>query len=747
MRYLAAVETLAADLYRRAGEYPCTADRECVLAGATSCGADNYCLDAETNQRWFEPPPWSEAYEGGLARFAAARGRAVEALQRLARCENPLGIPEEDLPLYFGDVVGENSQFFASSDYLVESWARPAVGSAMSALEQARTAWLSKRDSEVRQLMNEYDAERRLEALQTSLVKPVIEACGITEYDIFDVLPAFAARDLTVGGCFRKPSCAEYEPECVRGTIGDAALGIKAAKTALRLEMRQQDRRHVEQRAQEDICERVTSSIVDDIADIAQYKDDAERARQKSKGVFGSIGGWVSEQSPDWLGDAFELLGGCLKGAVSGAATGAAAGGLGAEVGAAAGCGFGIDSTYAAQGHRDLDEARDAMNLALTTSQLLREQDACWDEVDRRLRDSEYGLDFGGQQLVALEQARYRLDELLRATTRNLEEARVIIDRERGRTLPSVAHHYWTDEKVDRFRREFDRARRLTYLAMRAVEYEFQQSLGLRSAILTAVHPYELEQIVNALDVERATRTINARRPAAGIEVLSLRTDIVGLQGLEAAGPGERTDSSTRRLQTIITSPEYAVWDEDHNYIGQGIPFNLRESGALRHRCAERLWRVSATIQGDLTSVEEPGTHVFVLKNSVFTSQWCSGLGDGNGYQQASTGHTTNLFRADGAPGDGETFQYTTALLFPWFNVQRSEFYRDEFSQGASEELAGRGLYGEYILLFPYNGMLEPSSSCVLGEDPSCADPFRDLGAVEDVLIRFDYYSVDDLSL
>ncbi len=93
------------------------------------------------------------------------------------------------------------------------------------------------------------------------------------------------------------------------------------------------------------------------------------------------------------------------------------------------------------------------------------------------------------------------------------------------------------------------------------------------------------------------------------------------------------------------------------------------------------------------------------------------------------------------------SYSYTTAMLYPWFNVQRSTFYGEQYVEGASEELAGRGLYGEYVLLFPYYGMLEPPSDCQISSDPACADPFRDLARIEDVLIRFDYYSVDDLPL
>jgi hypothetical protein len=71
--------------------------------------------------------------------------------------------------------------------------------------------------------------------------------------------------------------------------------------------------------------------------------------------------------------------------------------------------------------------------------------------------------------------------------------------------------------------------------------------------------------------------------------------------------------------------------------------------------------------------------------------------------------------------------------MYPWFNVRRIDFYSSDYTKGASEELAGRGLYGDYILLFP-NQILDKASK----------NPFP-LENVEDVLLRVDSLSVDNL--
>jgi hypothetical protein len=750
LRYVGTAEALARDLRYRAAEVPCTQNLECTYAGGSTCGAEGLCLNADSTVLE-RPLAWAERFDSAMRELGAARGRAVTAMKKLARCENPLGIPENDQPIYFGDVAGENSRYFASSDYLVETWARPAVQMATNSLEAARGAWLAARDSDIRQQMNEYEAERRLESIELGYMNPVMDACGITDMDGLEVLDAFdPGGSLKVGTCYRKPGCeSDDDPKCLRGTLGEAMLSVKAAAKALGVEQNQSKRRLIEWMAQVDTCQFKADSIGGDLVALQLYREAAKDARKKSRGTVGEFADWLGQKiggmSDDLDGDTLghileDSFRGCLSGLASGAGGGPAAAGagcfLGAEI-AALTSGGGAD--------HDLAEAREQLDYALAVGQAEREMRACYDELDRRQRDWFFGQDSIRLRRLDLQQAWFRLDEIGRDVVRNLQEARAAIDREVGRTLPSVAHHYWTDEKIDRFGTEFQRAKRLTYLAMRAVEYEFQQSLGLRTDILTASHPDILLGAIYALDVERGTRTINSRRPAAGTEVLSLRTDILALGNLKPPAPGERSDSASLRLQDMLRDPQFAYRDEEGNYLGQAIPFSLEESGALRHRCGERLWRVNATIQGDLNDIDEPRAQVFLRKKNVFQSQWCEGLGDGTPYQEASTAGGTNLFTADRSTVGREGSEYTTSLIFPWYNVRRSDFYREAYTEGASEELAGRGLYGEYVLLFPFNGMLEPPLDCDDDEGVGCANPYRHLEKIEDVLIRFDYYSVDDL--
>lgn len=735
MRYVTAAEALARDLRVRAGEVACTADLECSAAGGTTCGPAGVCLSSSGPLD--APPAWDTRYEEAMSELAAARGRAVASLQRLQACENPLAIPDDDLPIYFGDVEGTNSRYFASSDYLAASWARPAVQSAMYSLEAAREGWLAKRDSDIRQQMNEYEAERRLEGIELSYAQPVMDACGITDQDGLEVLDG----DIDPTTCFRVSDCTPAnDPSCLRGSLGEARLAVSAAAKAVTSELQQSRKRELEWQQQIRTCAFVEQSVAMEQVAVDAYRQAADKAEEESGGWFGDLMGDITDALDDVTYGAASDVG--LDDRLLDGLRGCMAGEGGCIIG------FGTSDGGARE---DLESARVDLDIALETGRSLRELYGCWDEIERRQRDWMYGKEAILLRIFDLKQAWFRFDDQVRAVDRQVKEGKTAIAREQGRTLPSVAHHYWTDEKIARFQRDFGRAKRFTYLAMRAVEYEFQQSLGLRGQILTAGHPDDLVEALDILDAERATRSINSRRPAPGTEVLSLRSDILGIDDLYAPAPGERADSGSVRLQDMLASPDNAYYDDNGEYLGQAIPFTLAESGALRHRCGERLWRVTATIQGDLTDVDEPRAQVYLLKRNVFKSQWCEGLGDETPYQQGSTAGGSNLFTADATTVGREGSEHTPALIYPWYNVRRSDFYRDDYTQGSSEELAGRGLYGEYVLLFPKYGMLEPPADCAEtnvcegGTSPGCSDPFRDLRRIEDVLIRFDYLSVDDL--
>jgi hypothetical protein len=386
-------------------------------------------------------------------------------------------------------------------------------------------------------------------------------------------------------------------------------------------------------------------------------------------------------------------------------------------------------------------EAQAALNQAEARFQLLM-QDIANETllIECRVKIDTHRRDLVAQAMAIKTQGDVVDAELLKManaiaeTKLTLSTASSAVEREELRPAGDYAHHMWVNEKVERFRKEFASAKQMAFLAMRAVEFEMQQSLPVRAKIVEAVHPGQLEDAVRALKQEQASRAINRRRPEEGSIVVSLRDDVLQVEDRSMAPMGERNWTPAMRLRDRLWDDRYSLRDRDGNWLGQGIPFNLKEGGALASRCGERLWRVTATVQGDGLSSLEPGTQLMLLKRNTFYSQFCEGKGlveDGikQKYQYNSIRPSNQLFTGDVRGKAEEVNDFTAALMYPWFNVRRFEFYDSQYRKGASEELAGRALYGDYVLLFP-KPMLEKKFP---------------LENVEDVLLRIDYLSVDNL--
>jgi hypothetical protein len=150
----------------------------------------------------------------------------------------------------------------------------------------------------------------------------------------------------------------------------------------------------------------------------------------------------------------------------------------------------------------------------------------------------------------AREQIAQRLDEF-QTTLQNFanlqaenalayDTAAAQLDTESFRKVADFSHHYWYDEKVETFRKQMAWAKQLTYLALRAVEFEFQESLNLRGKVVAARHPDEFADALLAIQQVQATRGVNRKRPEESSIVLSLRDDILGVEDRTGAPSGER---------------------------------------------------------------------------------------------------------------------------------------------------------------------------------------------------------------
>ncbi len=832
-------------------------------------------------------PSWNERYEYSQLEFQSARESAWRGIRDLTHCLAPGTISETDVPLFFGDVVGTSSRYFASSDYLLSGWAVPAVQSAISSLNQARSAFISQRNSQLQDQMSEVDAERRLENLSASYGSQIADLCGISEIESSAILSRVALGEsyvrpengINLRDCYidhANPICSEgldnsFRPRLEALTAAPSTLGGSTVSsielTDVQVQFALCRNEHllpffgslapdVGNFTELDIYDRLSenSRLLTEYVAGRLYKSfpiirTSDRLGVKTvNGVgddasipFGYFLTWEADigrlandpaskaivdaatescaSDPYFAGKSYALTQvensrldqSCYRGIIGESisalltahtqieiaragvekigmdielaenncemtmvelehaneiqvafdeaqekrrqmketadrAFGAISASAGVATGNLSGIGELVKSYYTDMNDRTTD------GLALlVTDKDLREEQIAHDHVMAllsiendykrcmRIADAPRTAFRGAYLNVQIAQqsaqtAIIRLNNAVSRMKRLAMEGRAAVNREEGRFVASYAHHYWLDEHVDAFERDFSYAKRLTFMAMRAVEYEFQQSLSLRQEILSATSPEQLQDAIVELKQEQVTRTINSRRPEESQLVLSLRDQILLLENSESesGGQGERDWTPTQRFVDRLWSNENAVYDSLGEYLGQGITFNLAPTGELDYRCGERLWSLSATMQGDLLDVDAPNTSLFLIRNNSFGSQWCDGRGEEASMQVGSMQPTSSLFEDD-ERGGSEAFGLSkiTAMLQPWFNVPRSEFYRESYAEGSSEEFAGRGLYGEYTILFPWKGLLE--------------DGFP-LERVEDILIRFDYISVDNLT-
>jgi hypothetical protein len=516
----------------------------------------------------------------------------------------------------------------------------------------------------------------------------------------------------------------ELAPSCYSGKMGVAQHAIQGAQLGL------QKTRKLIEKLNADIQETLNMC---NVAEADQRKAETLRAHKRLIGrittglqiatavaTLAVVPAAGAAGTPSLLG----ALGGTepLTGAAVGDLTGAQLGTLGLAGGSTlASIGANLEARFNAEAN-DADQ-KFSQDLALNQ---------CWFQYHTQIRETAQNVTDIKLALNAIDTQRASLQVLVDENEQARLDGHAKIIAEQTRHYPSYSHNYWFDEKAERFKKELEWARRLAYLAMEAVEYEFQQSLPFRHDILAAKSPDQLDDVIGGLKQEQAGRSLNRRRPEESSLVMSLRDDVLHISDRsKETSSGERAWSPAQRMQGRLSASSYAYFGDDGRYMGQAVPFTLTPDGILESRCGERLWRVTATVQGDGLSDGAPNTPLLLLKKNTFSSQWCHTEGDQRlGMQSGKVYPSEQLFKPGTAVKIGDATETTAALLTPWFNIRRTDFYKDTYRDGASEELAGRGLYGEYVLLFPKQML----------------DRGFPIEKVEDVLLRIDYLSVDNLS-
>ncbi|TXD34905.1 hypothetical protein FRC98_17435 [Lujinxingia vulgaris] len=351
-----------------------------------------------------------------------------------------------------------------------------------------------------------------------------------------------------------------------------------------------------------------------------------------------------------------------------------------------------------------------------------------------------------------LQRANATLFELTKDAERAHAEGFSYLERIEGMEVPDASGDIWVNEKITTYTHDFKTAQRAAYLAVRAVEYEYQASLAIRQAVFDAKTPMELRQnVLEQLWADANTRGINGSMPTELNTVVSLRDDILQLGDAslwpESLGPL----TPAERFRILLSDERFSVYEGD-TYQGQRIPFTLAPLGALgfetrgvpifsQNDCAERLWAINASVLGEDLYIgsETQNVRIDLLKRNTFFSQWCGASPDGQpDFQLASVRPSRNLFRVPGIGADFGQSQgggrgvedYSRARIQAFFNVDRGEFEGADYASGQTAELAARGLYGDYAIFIP---------ASVISVDGSNGLNFN---SIDDILLRLDYVSV-----
>jgi hypothetical protein len=351
----------------------------------------------------------------------------------------------------------------------------------------------------------------------------------------------------------------------------------------------------------------------------------------------------------------------------------------------------------------------------------------CWNEAEQYSRAIASAGAAADQALSQFQAASLGYANARAEADQLVLEAPVVVARERDRAILPIAFHYWVPEYIARAQRLLERARRYVYLALRAVEYDTQDSYvidrvgyPLRSAVLSAT---TADQLVEQVARLRAQTVNHAPKNGKSPSLLHLTFDL-GQQffGLPVGSPelGKQLAAHLR--------PAYSTTGE---YLGLAFRFSLvprNDDEAPSRRCAERIWRVNVGAV-NYPSQNSSSTHLKLFKKNAFASRRC----DGDGLRTATIRPESNLLVES---GDAAAYQAPVGNSVADLAVMRLDAadalydfnLRDDAYNASSTELSAQGMYGDYVLLFPVaalNAGLVPQT-------------------LSDVNFRFDYLSVDD---
>jgi hypothetical protein len=658
------------------------------------------------------PLTWEPRYTQAAAELDAVLARTVLSLTSAKTCENPMGLAASDAPLYFGtaDTSTPGNLMQASSAVLKDiagSAGAPAsdIGLASNALTDARSAWRQQFTSGIQDQIGANDDTRRLDGIRSSFGSELVDLCGVTTDSASAVLTRFidpaSPNPLTAANCHIQETndCAGSEsapldqirPACVRGEIGEALLAAVAAGQRVQRAQLGWDAARATADQWNKHCATLDASITG--------KQDALNELE---------GYQVVEENEALYLQMFNV-------AYSAAMLG---GGAGKELNR-------INDQFGDRYSANVAQRKSDLRKLLQGVADNQLSEDCWSQA------SLAAIPIAGaeQDFVAaradLNTAFARLQSLQGRVAAKVLEAKAAISRETGLVRPRLAFHYWADELLELYQRRMARARRTTYLFLRAVEHDLQRNYGLDSAVINATHPQQLDDIATGLRDE-LLHGMEARKPEPVFGVLSLCEQVLRLPELlgehDCSGP-----KSQRRFREILFSPANAMY-ENGAYLGQSIPFRLTPADlGLTTLCAERLAEVDAHMTGQFGGALAT---VKLQKRETFYSETCVDHIDAIGPVQENTLHSaTNLLRGGAVSAFTRDRDWTRVQIDAAGDATDPNFAsRGAPGEHANSGLAGRGLFGDYALIVPSTAL----AGVIAAND------------LQDIKVRFDFVAIED---
>ncbi|MDQ3263547.1 MAG: hypothetical protein M3Y59_07805 [Myxococcota bacterium] len=539
--------------------------------------------------------------------------------------------------------------------------------------------------------------------------------------------------DTRAGVC--QPENTDVDPNCFVGSLGEAALAIHSAATDVdiaRAELEELSERYdnamrgcIILQQGNDAVEGVMRAHNNTMAELAQAKfaaDTAAQVAEKAANLF-------SAES------IFEAVGTAIFGAIQQAAE-ATAGTL----------------------QLRMDNVERQHELTLASLENVTEERLCYNEAEAELVGARSAALRVKRQSEELSATILQFNNLKVYANAAIHDGLISLETERERAVSPANVDHWLDQNVDLYDQRLRRARRAMYLAVLAVEYEFQFSSNERSQVLSAQTPTQLEDSLNRLrDFVRRGAPPGGGNPTQLLAVVSLRKNLMQVSDRSKHSDGAHTLGEVERFRRLLLSPRYAVYNEQGVYAGQEIPFSLQPLGSLGLAdtgavpllsglsCAERLWSVNATVLGEglMQGTDTTLATLQIRKRNTFSSQWC-GREAGGAQQVASTRPSQNLFVDPFSASTWGQDDLVSVLTntredaaFSWatvqarLNVDRRALEQVSYLDGQSTALAGRGVFGDYTLFIPATTQSIASSVGLL------------LQKVDDVLLRFDYVAAE----